>query len=277
MRGTVADRSVSGPSGKERPLARGPNAFSRPILAWLQERLREGPIHFTLIDPDKTPGEKAGDVAARAHELGTDVILLGGSTGIDAARMGEAAEAVHRRTPLPVVIFPQGPDSLTDRADALLFMSLLNSRDLRLVVRAQAASSLRVKALGLEPIPMGYLVVAPGMKVGEVGQADCLPRDDAQTAQSWALAAEYLGMRLVYLEAGSGAPDPVPVDLVKAVRSVLSVPLIVGGGIRTAEQARALLSSGAQVLVTGSVVEESGEGALGPIVREVRARRGRAA
>lgn len=244
------------------------------VLPWLQERVAAAPVHFTLIDPDKTPGQEAGEVAARAEALGTDVVLLGGSTGITSERMGEAARAVHARTSRPVVVFPQGPDSLTGEADALLFMSLLNSRDLRMVVRAQAASSLKVRALGLEPIPMGYLVVAPGMKVGEVGSADCLPRDDPRGAAAWALAAQYLGMQLVYLEAGSGAPSPVPGELVKAVREVLSVPLIVGGGIRTPAQARALLDAGAQVLVTGTVVEEEGEGALGPILREVKGARG---
>jgi phosphoglycerol geranylgeranyltransferase len=257
----------------ERPGARGWPRGTR-VLPWLMERVSHGPVHFTLIDPDKTPGAEAGDVAARAEALGTDVVLLGGSTGITGARMGEAAQAVHRATSRPVVIFPQGPDSLTGEADALLFMSLLNSRDLRMVVRAQAASSLRVRGLGLEPIPMGYLVVAPGMKVGEVGNADCLSREDPKAAAAWALAAEYLGMRLVYLEAGSGAPAPVPVPLVRAVREVLSVPLIVGGGIRTPAQARELLDAGAQVLVTGTVVEEQGEGALGSILREVKRGRG---
>lgn len=251
--------------------------FHGPVLPWLLERVKRGPVHFTLIDPDKTPGTKAGEAAARAEELGTDVLLLGGSTGITSERMGAAAKAVHDRTSLPVVIFPQGPDSLTPEADALLFMSLLNSRDLRMVVRAQAATSLRVKALGLEPVPMGYLVVAPGMKVGEVGSADCLSREDPKGAAAWALAAEYLGMRLVYLEAGSGAPSPVPVDLVRAVRQVLSVPLIVGGGIRNAEHVRALLEAGAQVLVTGTILEEGGEGALGPILREMKNARSRVA
>lgn len=250
--------------------------FHGPVLPWLMERVREGAVHFTLIDPDKTPGVQAGQAAHRAEALGTDVILLGGSTGITSERMGEAARAVHASTSLPVVIFPQGPDSLTKEADALLFMSLLNSRDLRMVVRAQAATSLKVRALGLEPVPMGYLVVAPGMKVGEVGSADCLSREDPQGAAAWALAAEYLGMKLVYLEAGSGAPEPVPAVLVRAVRGVLSVPLIVGGGIRNAEHARALLEAGAQVLVTGTILEEGGEGALGAILREVKRARGRA-
>ncbi|MDE1819901.1 MAG: geranylgeranylglyceryl/heptaprenylglyceryl phosphate synthase [Euryarchaeota archaeon] len=260
------------PTTRPAPPAR---RFQGPVLPWLLDHVRAGPVHFTLIDPDKTPGAKAGEAAARAESLGTDVVMLGGSTGITPDRMGQAARAVHERTTRPVVIFPQGPDSLTGEADALLFMSLLNSRDLRMVVRAQAATSLKVRSLHLEPIPMGYLVVAPGMKVGEVGSADCLARNDPKAAAAWALAAEYLGMRLVYLEAGSGAPSPVPIELVRAVRQVLSVPLIVGGGIRSAEHARALLDAGAQVLVTGTILEEGGEGALGPILREVKDARGR--
>ncbi len=253
-----------------------PSVF-RPLLRWLQERLEGGPLHFTLLDPDKTPGDRAGEVAQRAERLGTHLILLGGSTGIRPEGMSAAARAIHARTRLPVVIFPQGTESVTPEADAILWMSLLNSRNLRWVVRTHAGASLAVRHLGLEPISLGYLVVAPGMKVGEVGEADVLPRDEPQVAAGWALAAEYLGMQLVYLEAGSGAPEPVPLPLVRAVREVLKVPLLVGGGIRRADQARALLGAGAQVLVTGTVVEEGGEEALRPIIEEVNRHRVRPA
>ena len=260
---------MSAPRPGESP---GPSVF-RPLLGWLKERLKGGPLHFTLLDPDKTPGDRAGEVAQRAERLGTHLILLGGSTGIRPDGMSAAARAIHARTRLPVVIFPQGAESVTPEADAILWMSLLNSRNLRWVVRTHAGASLAVRHLGLEPISLGYLVVAPGMKVGEVGEADVLPRDEPQVAAGWALAAEYLGMQLVYLEAGSGAPEPVPLSLVGAVRQVLKVPLLVGGGIRRADQARAVLGAGAQILVTGTVVEEGGEEALRPIIEEVNRHR----
>ena len=245
------------------------------VLERLTEKLRAGPLHFTLIDPDKSPGSRAAQTAKGAVELGSDVILLGGSTGISPTCMEDAAVAVKKAVDVPVVIFPEGASSLTPKADAVLFMSLLNSRNLDLVVRIHAKAAPVVRSMGLEPIPMGYIVIEPGMKVGEVGQVDVVPRGDLAKAQGYALAAQYLGMRMVYLEAGSGAPSPVPAPMVRAVRSILDIPLIVGGGIRTGSEARNLLDAGAQVLVTGTVTEEEGLGrGFHDILSEVRRHRG---
>jgi phosphoglycerol geranylgeranyltransferase len=230
------------------------------VEQYLSDRLQGGPVHFTLIDPDKSPGERAAAVARRAVDHGSHVILLGGSTGISREVMGRAAAAVKRAVKVPVVIFPEGPGSLAPEADAVLFMSLLNSRNLDLVIRTHARAAPTVRAMGLEPIPMGYLVIAPGMRVGEVGQVDVVARDDLASATGYALAAQFLGMRFVYLEAGSGAPEPVPASMVRAVRSSIEIPVIVGGGIRSGADARALLEAGANVLVTGTITEEEGVG-----------------
>jgi phosphoglycerol geranylgeranyltransferase len=245
------------------------------VAHYLSERLRGGPLHLTLIDPDKSPGAAAASIARGAVELGSHAILLGGSTGISQAKMSEAARAVKAEVKVPVVIFPQGPESLTADADAVLFMSLLNSRNLDLVIRLHARTAPAIRRMGLEPISLGYLVIAPGMRVGEVGQVDVVPRDRPDLAVGYALAAELLGMRMVYLEAGSGAPSPVPVEMVRAVRAALGIPLIVGGGIRTGADAAGLLRAGAQLLVTGTVTEEEGlgEGFRG-ILAEVRRARG---
>jgi len=245
------------------------------VSDYLKEHLGQGPVHFTLIDPDKSPGPKAAELARGAVELGSDLILLGGSTGISPDGMGAAARAVKAAVRVPVVIFPEGASSLSPDADAVLFMSLLNSRNLDLVIRLHARAAPVVRAMGLEPLALGYLVIAPGMRVGEVGAVDAVPRDAPKVAQGYALAAEYLGMRYVYLEAGSGAPSPVPTEMVRAVRSVLSIPLVVGGGIRTGAEAEALLTAGAQILVTGTVTEQEGlgEGFRG-ILHAVRRARG---
>jgi phosphoglycerol geranylgeranyltransferase len=243
---------------------------------YLREKLAGGPIHFTLIDPDKSPGDRAGAIARGAVDSGSHVILLGGSTGISPTVMGEAARAVKAVVPVPVVIFPQGASSLSPDADAVLFMSLLNSRNLDLVIRTHARAAPIVRSIGLEPIPMGYLVIAPGMRVGEVGQVDPVAREDLDGAVGYALAAQYLGMRFVYLEAGSGAPSPVPAPLVRAVCDALDIPVIVGGGIRSANDARPLLGAGASALVTGTITEEQGLGtAFRGIVEEVGRARGR--
>jgi len=224
-------------------------------------RLREGgPMHWTLIDPDKSSGERAVAVARGAVELGTHAILLGGSTGISREVMDRTCAAVKAAVGVPTIIFPEGPGSLTPEADAILFLSLLNSRDLDLVIRAHARAAPSIRAMGLETLPTGYLVIAPGMRVGEVGQVDPVPRDDREAARGFALAAEMLGMRFVYLEAGSGAPQPVPPAMVRAVRDAIGATLIVGGGIRSGKDARPLLAAGADVLVTGTVTEEEGLG-----------------
>ncbi len=252
---------------------------ARPPLGrveqYLLKHLGGGPLHFTLIDPDKSRGEKAATVARGAAALGSHAILLGGSTGISREVMSDAARAIKRAVEIPAIIFPEGPGSLTPDADAVLFMSLLNSRNLDLVIRTHARSASTVRKMGLEAIPMGYLVVAPGMRVGEVGAVDPVPRDDLPGATGYALAAELLGMRFVYLEAGSGAPAPVPSEMVRAVRDALGIPLIVGGGIRTGPEAKTLLDAGANVLVTGTITEAEGLGAaFRGILGEVRHARG---
>jgi phosphoglycerol geranylgeranyltransferase len=245
------------------------------VLDGLRTRLARGPLHFTLIDPDKSPGAKAAEIASGAVALGSDAILLGGSTGISREKMGEAARAIHAAVPVPTIIFPEGASSLTEAADAVLFMSLLNSRRLDLVIRTHARAAPVIRAMGLEPISLGYLVIAPGMRVGEVGEVDAVPRDAPDVAVGYALAAEMLGMSMVYLEAGSGAPAPVPAEIVRRVRAAVTVPLIVGGGIRTGADARVLLDAGAQVLVTGTVTEEEGLGdGFRGILGEVRRARG---
>ena len=245
------------------------------VERYLAERLAQGPIHITLIDPDKSPGEKAARVARGAVELGSHVVLLGGSTGISREVVGRTASAVKSAVDVPVIIFPESPESLTPKADAILFMSLLNSRNLDLVIRTHARAAPVVRAMRLEPIPMGYLVIAPGMRVGEVGQVDAVARDDLAGAAGYALAAQFLGMRFLYLEAGSGAPAPVPVAMVHAVRAAIDIPIIVGGGIRQGQDAGALIGAGANALVTGTITEEEGLGvAFRSILAEVRRARG---
>jgi len=246
-----------------------------PVERRLGELVDRGPVHLTLIDPEKSSPERSAEIARDAVALGSSAIMLGGSTGISRERMDATARAVKAAVPVPTIIFPEGPGSVSKEADAIFFMSLLNSRNLDLIIRTHARTSLAISKLGLETIPLGYVIIAPGMRVGEVGQADAIPRGDLAAAQGYALAAEMLGMRWVYLEAGSGAPAPVPVEMVRAVRSVLRVPLIVGGGIRSGAEAQALLRAGAQLLVTGTVAESERAGpGLRSILEEVTRARG---
>jgi len=214
-------------------------------------------LHFTLIDPEKADPATAKDWAERAVEAGTDAIMVGGSAGFTEREMSSVVSSI-RGLGVPIIIFPSGSRSLVPGADLLFFLSLMNSRDPRFIVGIQASLSRRVLELGLETVGIGYLIVEPGMKVGEVGRADPIPRDRVDLAVAYALAAQFMGMGAVYLEAGSGAPEPVPARMIRAVSEVLRVPLIVGGGVRDPASAMEAARAGADILVTGTLVEETG-------------------
>nr|WP_148236255.1 geranylgeranylglyceryl/heptaprenylglyceryl phosphate synthase [Pyrococcus yayanosii] len=220
-------------------------------------KLENSKLHFVLIDPDDVPPKTAGRLAALCEETGVDAIMVGGSTGAEGEVLDSVVKAIKEASGLPVILFPGSHGGISKYADAIFFMSLLNSRNPFFITGAQALGAFTVKRYGLEPIPMAYIVVEPGETVGWVGDAKPIPRHKPKLAAAYALAGQYLGMRLVYLEAGSGAPEPVPPKMVKVVKAAIDVPLIVGGGIRRGEQARKLIEAGADIIVTGTAIEKS--------------------
>ncbi|MBI4361652.1 MAG: geranylgeranylglyceryl/heptaprenylglyceryl phosphate synthase [Euryarchaeota archaeon] len=236
-------------NGKESGSGRG-------VFSYLRARLEaEGRLHMVLLDPDKFTPERAAQAAHAAGLAGSSAIMVGGSTGVTPQRLDRLLQAVRQATRLPTILFPGGAGGLSRHADAVYFMSLLNSRSPRFLVQEPRRGARAVRKLGLEPIPMGYLVVAPGQQVGRVGRARLIPRDRPEEAAEYALTAELFGMHLVYLEAGSGAPEPIPPEMVRRVKEAIHVPLVVGGGIRTPRQARELARAGADILVTGTLLE----------------------
>lgn len=245
------------------------------VWRYLESRLKGGPVHMTLIDPASSPGPQGEAIAMEAAALGTDAIMVGGSTDVSSENLDELVLHIKEKTHLPVIYFPSSAGAMSPHVDAIYFLSTLNSRDPRFIVGEQATGAPFLRAMGVETIPMGYVVVDPGMKVGLVSKADLIPRsaEGARRAAGLALAAQYFGMRLVYLECGSGAPEPCPVEVVRAVKDVLDVPLVVGGGIRSGEQARRSLDAGADVLVTGTIAENGHFDRLGDVCRAVRERR----
>jgi len=246
--------------------------IDRGIFTGLLQNLASRRLHMTLIDPDFAAPATNAEIARAAARAGTDVVMVGGSTDQTQGKVDECVKAVKSRTDLPVILFPTTAAALSPSADAIYFMSLLNSTDLKFVIREQVRGAPVVRQMGLEPIPMGYIVVEPGMTVGEIGRAECIPRDDPGKAAAFALAGEYLGMQLIYLEAGSGAPEQVPPEMITAVRETISVPLVVGGGIRTPEAARIAAEAGADIIVTGTIAEkaENVEETLRGIVEAIR-------
>jgi phosphoglycerol geranylgeranyltransferase len=226
------------------------------VLEYIYQKLQKDKMHMTLIDPADTSPLNAGKIAGVAARIGTDAIMVGGSTGITTLNMDAIVKEIrlHSRR-LPIILFPSSAAAISRYADAIYFMSLLNSRNVRHIVREQAKGAPVVKKMGIEPISMGYLIIEPGMKVGEVGEAEVIPRDNIDETVGYALAAQYLGMQLLYLEAGSGAPEPVPPKMIMAVKHESRIPLIVGGGIRTKTNVDNILGAGADIIVTGTAIE----------------------
>ncbi len=249
--------------------------MSGRVWKTIQDRLQGGPIHMTLLDPATSPGPVGESIATIAANYGTDAIMVGGSTDVSSDNLDELVLHIKEKTRLPVIYFPSTAGAMSPHVDAIYFLSVLNSRDPRMIVGEQARGAPLLKALGTEAIPMGYVLVSPGMKVGQVSHADLITRDaaGAERAANLALAAQMFGMKLVYLECGSGSPEPCPVEIVRAVRQVLDVPLVVGGGIRTGAQAEALLAAGADILVTGTIAENRHFDRLAEVVKAVKGAR----
>lgn len=232
-----------------------------PVEAGLLRAVRErGAAHLTLIDPDAQDPERAALVAEAAATGDTDAIMVGGSVGAAGLLLHKTVDRIKGRTDLPVILFPGSVAGLCENADAVFFMSLLNSRSTAFIAENQALGAPLVLRYGLEPIPMAYIVVEPGGTVGWVGDARLIPRRKPELAVAYALAARFMGMRLVYLEAGSGADSPVPKEMVAGVKKALgSGLLVVGGGIRSGAAAAELVAAGADLIVTGTAVEQSGD------------------
>jgi len=242
------------------------------VLEQLRQRRTKCPLHMTLIDPAKQLPEQAGRIAAIAARAGTDAIMIGGSTDTPREEVSHTVEEVKAAARLPAILFPSGAGAVAPAADAVFFMSLMNSRSPRFLVREQKEAAPFLRKAGIEPIPMGYLVIEPGMRVGEVGEAELIRRDDPEEAVRYAMAAENFGMAIVYLEAGSGAPEPVPTAMVTAVRRAVSIMVCVGGGIRRPEQAASAAAGGADIIVTGTLIEEEDDvgAALAPVIAAVK-------
>ncbi len=235
------------------------------VFGYLRER---SPCHLTLLDPVDVKLEDVPKVLEPLVEAGTDAVMVGGSTA-HASQVEAVVETVREAADVPVILFPNGPEGLAPNADAVLFMSLLNSRSTYYLIEAQVKGAPLVERFGLESIPTGYLIVGGwGTTVSVVGDARVIPFDRVEVIVAYALAAKHLGMKALYLEAGSGAPEPVPPEVVRRVSEV-GMFTIVGGGIRSPETARELVDAGADAIVTGTAVERDPHRAA-EIVKAVR-------
>ena len=249
--------------------------MGRSVEHSLMEKIRERrAIHMTLLDPQKTASGKCVEIASEAEKAGTSAIMVGGSTLASNSDLDDVIREIKERVEVPLILFPNNISGVSRHADAIWFMSLLNSSSTYYLIDVQALSAPLIKRYGLEAIPMGYIIVGEGGAAGFVGQARGIPYDHPELALGYSLAAETLGMRFVYLEAGSGAKAPVPTKMISLVKKHLRVPLIVGGGIRNGEAARAAVEAGADIVVTGTLVEETSgvRESIYEIVRNIESR-----
>ncbi len=229
----------------------------------MQTSKTRGAGFLVLIDPDEQPRNRLVDCARAAEAGGADAVLIGGS-GVLSARMEEVAQAIKRELSIPLIIFPGGANQLCRFADAVLFTSLLSGRNAEYLIGEQVKGAPLVKEYGLEAIPTAYLLIESGGRtsVEFYSHTHPIPRHETEYLKAHALAAQYLGMRLVYLEAGSGAIYTVPEDMIAAVHETVSLPIICGGGIRHPEMAARKVAAGAQFIVIGNRFEESNHTAL---------------
>ncbi len=222
----------------------------------------DGHIHLTLVDPQNTNPMKAAKITSTLEKYGTTAIMVGGSTVVSTHQLDAVVKAIKKSVNIPVILFPNNITGISQYADAIWFMSLLNSRNPHFITGIQALGAPIVKQYGLEAISLGYVIVGEGSTAAYMGQAHTIPHDKPKIASIYALAAQYLGMHFVYLEAGSGSKSPVPPKMVTIVKKNLKIPLIVGGGIRTREAAEVTVKTGADAIVTGTIVEKDQSGEI---------------
>lgn len=234
--------------------------------------LKNDRIHMTLIDPASQDATRSAAIAREADRAGTDYFMIGGSTEIDAERMDCTIGEIRQVTEKKIIIFPGSSSMVSRKADAIYFMTLMNSRNPEFIVKHQVKAAPVLRNLKIETISMGYLIFKPGMTVGRIGEADLLDESNMGEVLSYSIAAEMFGLKMLYLEAGSGSPNHLRPETVRAVKSSIGLPLVVGGGIRDPEASRNISTAGADIVVTGTVAEKSSniERVLGSIIRSMK-------
>ena len=224
----------------------------------LQIKKEKGAGYFVLIDPDKQSAKAAVDLANNCQDADVDALLVGGSL-LFGPVFEEVVQAIKAECDLPIIIFPGSTRQISKKADAILFLSLLSSRNPNYIIGDQVIAAPILKSIGLEAISTAYLFIESGNMTSAQYISDTrpMPRDKPDIAMAHALAAEYLGMKMVYLEAGSGAQMSVPESLITALTNYVSMPIIVGGGICTPDEARKKVEAGASFVVTGNILEQN--------------------
>ncbi|MFN8250751.1 MAG: geranylgeranylglyceryl/heptaprenylglyceryl phosphate synthase [Ferruginibacter sp.] len=224
----------------------------------LTDRKQQGKKSFAvLIDPDKVNDHSMGQLLQLAMDAKVDYFLVGGSLVIS-NYLDECVQLIKKNCPIPVILFPGSPSQVSKYADALLYLSLISGRNADLLIGQHVISAPVVKQSGLEIMPTGYMVIDGGAPttVSYISNAAPIPSDKNEIAMCTAMAGEMLGMKLIYMDAGSGAKKAIPEEMIAKVSRSVEVPLIVGGGIIQPEKAYLNCRAGADVIVVGNAIEK---------------------
>lgn len=217
-----------------------------------------GAGYLILLDPDKIERESMPAFVRESTEAGADGFLVGGSL-MSTDGFDQILHTIKSNTSLPVVIFPGSLFQVSSAADAILFLILISGRNPEYLIGHQVIASPIIKKIGLEAISTGYMLVESGKTTSAefISNTKPIPRDKADIAVAHALAAEFIGMKLLYLDTGSGAESSVPDEMIRRIAKSCSLPIIIGGGVRTPEEARKKVEAGASFVVTGTAIEEN--------------------
>jgi len=224
----------------------------------LTERKRQGKKSFAvLIDPDKVNDSNMEQLIHLSTEAKVDYFLVGGSLVIS-NYLDDCVQFIKRNSTIPVILFPGSPNQVSKYADALLYLSLISGRNAELLIGQHVISAPVVKQSGLEIMSTGYIVVDGGAPttVSYISNATPIPSDKNEIAMCTAMAGEMLGMKLIYMDSGSGAKRPIAESMIQKVSQVIDVPLIIGGGIIEPEKAYLNCKAGADVIVVGNAIEK---------------------
>ena len=209
-----------------------------------------------LIDPDKVHNDNIVPLIKTINESGIDFILVGGSLLLDP--INSIIKIIKEHAKVPVVLFPGSVLQVSKNVDAILFLSLISGRNPEFLIGNHVQAAPLIKSYGIETIPTGYILIENGKttSVEYISNTKPIPRSKTDIVVATAIAGEMLGQQLLYLECGSGAEQPVPYEIVEQVKKNVSVPIIVGGGIKQPQEATKLKNAGADILVLGSIIEK---------------------
>ena len=230
-----------------------PNVY----LQLLESKKAGRPLFTVLIDPDKVDAKSLEHLIGLGLEAKVDCFFVGGSLVIS-NHLDACIQQIKAACNIPVILFPGSPSQVSKYADALLYLSLISGRNPELLIGQHVISAPFVKKSGLEIMPTGYVVFVVGAPttVSYISNAAPIPSNKNEIAMCTAMAGEMLGMKLIYMDAGSGARQPITTSMIKRVAGQISIPLIVGGGIKTPEKAQENCKAGADLIVVGNAIEK---------------------